>query len=227
MARRPLWRSVDKSKLELTFLPRARAFGRASFNCAASRHMHREAFRTWEKRKSRVGGGGGGGGGAESVNGGGSVAGGSSTDDEGGGKEAAADGVEVEADGAAGKGAALGDGEGGKAVSGAAASGDTAGDGVGSAAGSAAGAAGAGEGARGRARTAASMDDQKVHIFTSHFFTKLTEGGKIYNFEVSLLVPCVVRGSLRSTLRSLSASVLFAFLFFVRGVIGDGILSIV
>lgn len=35
-----------------------------------------------------------------------------------------------------------------------------------------------------------SMDDSKVHIFTSHFFTKLTES-KIYDFDVSQLV-CVM-----------------------------------
>lgn len=158
-------------------------------NCVACRHMHREAFRTWEREESGGGGDGGRGGitgdspgdSPAGGDGGGSGADVGGVDGDGGGKEAAAgdDGVERKGRGAAGQGEEVANGAGGN--------GDTAANGAGSAdvaAGASKGAA-ASESGSGRARRKPGMDDSKVHIFTSHFFTKLTEGGRSCGDEVS------------------------------------------
>eukprot|EP00903_Cladosiphon_okamuranus_P020870 g19165.t1 len=132
------------------------------------KYMHREAFRTWASS-----GGGGSGSGAD----------GSVTDGEGGG-EGKGKGKEKEKEPAGASGGT--EGEGGSAAAG---EGEEATGGAGargSAVGSAAGAAAAGVGGGGnRVRARAAMDDGKVHIFTSHFFTKLTEGGNSCSFDES------------------------------------------
>ena len=136
--------------------------------------MHREAFRTWEERKSGSGSDSG-----DTSDGIGSVA--------SAGKETGGGGGCVASGGVGGEGgSAAGEGESEKAAggAGAGAKGDTpAAGGASGFAGAGAAAGGGGSGSGARARPA--MDESKVHIFTSHFFTKLTEGGKSCSSQVS------------------------------------------
>lgn len=127
--------------------------------------MHLEAFRTWPKNESGVGGDGDGG---DSLK--------SAVDAEAGHAVAAS------WDGVAGLGSTDSKGAGGTAdasaaAAGSAASGPSWGAGPG-------GAAAATDG--GAQLQTASMDDKKVHIFSSHFFKKLTEGNEV-NAEVNRL----------------------------------------
>ncbi|CAN0018782.1 unnamed protein product, partial [Scytosiphon promiscuus] len=163
------------------------------------KHMHKEAFRTWDREA--VGGGNeedvrkAAGvdekgdscpGGADAGTGGGEEDGADRGERDGDGTDKAPAGTgslvegSVSGDGADADGADA-DGAG---DDGASADGSDAGASAGAASRGAPAASAGGDGGGGDKRRVESMDDDKVHVFTSHFFTKLTEN-KLQHFDAA------------------------------------------